>query len=126
MQNNDYSQIPFSECQVMTDDDGQNIYIYHNGSKVLSDYNHIGFYLETAIALFMAIKDQNQSWMNLENLWKLRNCIRENLNHNLKLDRLIYGESFDGSNVSTLTPLTESRFYEIIKEIQSLDEYATI
>ncbi|OUN77915.1 exo-poly-alpha-D-galacturonosidase [Bacteroides sp. An51A] len=126
MHNNEYSQIPFSECQVMTDDDGQNIYIYHNGSEVLSDYNHTGFYLETAIALFMAIKDQNQSWMNLGNLWKLRNCIRENLNHNLKLDRLIYGESFDGSNVSTLTPLTESCFYEIIKEIQSLDEYATI
>lgn len=126
MQNNEYSHIPFSECQVMTDDDGQNIYIYHNGSEVLSDYNHTGFYLETAIALFMAIKDQNQSWMTLGNLWKLRNCIRENLNHNLKLDRLIYGESFDGSNASTLTPLTENRFNEIIKRIQSLDEYATI
>lgn len=55
MQNNEYSHIPFSECQVMTDDDGQNIYIYHNGSEVLFDYNHTGFYLETAIALFMAI-----------------------------------------------------------------------
>lgn len=74
----------------------------------------------------MAIKDQNQSWMALENLWKLRNCIRENLNHDLKLNRLIYEESFDGGNVSTLAPLTESRFYEIMKEIQSLNEYATI
>lgn len=63
MQNNEYSQIPFSECQVMTDDDEQNIYIYHNGSEVLSDYNHTGFYLETAIALFMVIKDQHQSWI---------------------------------------------------------------
>ncbi len=40
MQNNDYSQIPFSERQVMTEDDGQNIYIHHNWSEVLSDYNH--------------------------------------------------------------------------------------
>ena len=56
MHNNEYSQIPFSECQVMTDDDGQNIYIYHNGSEVLSDYNHTGFYLETAIDFSWPLK----------------------------------------------------------------------
>ena len=31
MQNNEYSHIPFSECQVMTDDDGQNIFFGVSG-----------------------------------------------------------------------------------------------
>lgn len=56
----------------------------------------------------------------------LRNCIRENYNHGIGVDDLIYGENFDGKNLDTLTPLTKKRFELIIKRIQELDPYATI
>lgn len=77
--------------------------------------------MRSAIVLFQQIRKRTADWMNLENLWKLRNCIRENYNHGIGVDALIYGE-----NLNTLTPLTKKRFELIIKRIKEKDEYATI
>ena len=64
--------------------------------------------------------------MNLRDLWTLRNCVRENYNHGIGVDELIFGENFDGENLDMLTPLTQKRFDLIIQRIKELDEYATI
>ena len=76
--------------------------------------------------LFGRIRNRAAEWVNLRNLWILRNCIRENYNHGIGVDDLIFGENFDGKNLDTLTPLTKKRFELIIKRIQELDPYATI
>ncbi|KAA5110560.1 exo-poly-alpha-D-galacturonosidase, partial [Bacteroides fragilis] len=65
-------------------------------------------------------------WVNLRNLWTLRNCVRENYNHGIGMNDLIFGENFDGDNLDTLTPLTKKRFDFLCKRIKELDPYATI
>lgn len=82
--------------------------------------------MRSAIVLFRRIKNRTANWVNLRNLWMLRNCIRENYNHGIGVDDLIYGENYDGENPETLTPLTKARFELMIKRIKELDEYATI
>jgi hypothetical protein len=77
-------------------------------------------YLYTATVLFGRIKNRAANWVIL------RNCIRENYNHGIGVDDLIYGKNFDGEHLDTLTPLTKKRFELIIKRIQELDPYATI
>ncbi|MCS2321536.1 hypothetical protein NXY33_22540 [Bacteroides fragilis] len=52
----------------------------------------------------------NRLRQNLRNLWTLRNFVRENYNHGIGMNDLIFGENFDGGNLDTLTPLTEKRF----------------
>lgn len=118
--------IPFSLCQVVEDEENQEIDIYYHGECVLHDYDHVGHYLRSAIVLFRKIRRRTADWVNLRNLWTLRNCIRENYNHGIGVDSLIYGEDFDGENPETLTPLTKKRLEIICKRIRELDKYATI
>lgn len=118
--------IPFFLCQVVEDEENQDIDIYYMGERVLHDYDHVGHYMRSAIILFRKIKNCTADWVNLHTLWTLRNCIRENYNHGIGVDSLIYGEYFDGENPETLTPLTKKRFDLIIKRIKEIDEYATI
>jgi hypothetical protein len=56
----------------------------------------------------------------------LSNCVRENYNHGIGMNDLIFGENFDGDNLDTLTPLTKKRFDFLCKRIKELDPYATI
>lgn len=53
-----------------------------------------------------------------QNLWLLRDCIRENFNHGLEVDDLIFGETFDGEDPETIKPLTKERLFKIKKVIQ--------
>ena len=82
--------------------------------------------MQIASLLSRRSRNRTADWVNLENLWTLRNCIRENYNHGIGVDALIYGEDFDGENLDTLTPLTKKRLETICKRIRELDEYATI
>lgn len=107
--------IPFFLCQVVEDEENQEIVIYYFGERVLHDYDHVGHYLRSAIVLFRHIQNRTADWVNLRNLWTLRNCIRENYNHGIGVDALIYGENYDGENPETLTPLTKQRFELVIK-----------
>ena len=118
--------IPFCLCKVVEDKENQDIDIYYMGKLVLHDYDHVGHYLRSAIVLFGHIRKRTASWVNLENLWTLRNCIRENYNHDIGVEELIYGEDFDGENLNTLTPLTKKRLETICRRIRELDKYATI
>lgn len=123
---NNLKNIPFFLCQVVEDEENKDIDIYYLGERVLHDYDHVGHYMRSAIILFRRIKNRTADWVNLQNLWTLRNCIRENYNHGIGVDSLIYGEDFDGMNPETLTPLTKKRFDLIVKRIKELDKYATI
>lgn len=118
--------IPFFLCQVVEDEENKDIDIYYLGKRVFHDYDHVGHYLRFAIVLFRTIKNRTADWVNLRNLWTLRNCIRENYNHGIGVNGLIFGEDFDGKNLDTLTLLTKRRFTLIIKRIRELDKYATI
>ena len=40
-------------------------------------------YLYTAAVLFSRIKNKTADWVNLRNLWILRDCVRENYNHGI-------------------------------------------
>lgn len=123
---NNLKNIPFFLCQVVEDKENKNIDIYYLGQRVFHDYDHVGHYMRSAIVLFQTIKNSTADCVNLENLWTLRNCIRENYNHDIGVDSLIYGEDFDGKNTETLTPLTKKRFDLMVKRIQKLDKYATM
>jgi len=118
--------IPFFYCDTKEDEENKDFDIYYQGKLVLHDYNHCGHYMRSAIVLFRQIRNRTADWVNLRNLWTLRNCIRENYNHGIGVDALIYGENYDGENPETLTPLTKQRFELIIKRIKEKDEYATI
>lgn len=118
--------IPFFLCQVVEDEQNQEIVLYYLGERVFHDYDHVGHYMRSAIVLSRQIRNRTADWVNLRNLWTLRNCIRENYNHGIGVDALIYGENYDGENLETLTPLTKQRFELIIKRIKEKDEYATI
>ena len=118
--------IPFFLCRVVEGEQNQEIVLYYLGERVFHDYDHVGHYLRSAIVLFQQIRNRTADWVNLENLWTLRNCIRENYNHGIGVDDLIYGENYDGENPETLTPLTKARFELMIKRIKELDKYATI
>ena len=117
--------IPFSLCEVKEDLENQDIDIYYQGERVLHDYDHVGHYLRTAIELFRHVRRKDADWLNLDSLWTLRNCVRENYNHGIGVDDLIYGENFFG-DFDTLTPLTKARFEKIQKTIKERDPYATV
>lgn len=88
---------------------------------VFTDYDHVGHYLRNAIALFQTIRRKNADWVNLANLWLLRNCIRENYNHGIGIEDMIFG-----NDVETLQPMTKQRLFAAAKEIQRRDKYATL
>ena len=117
--------IPFSLCEVKEDLENQDIDIYYQGELVFHDYDHVGHYLRTAIELFRHVRRKDAEWLNLDSLWTLRNCVRENYNHGIGVDDLIYGENFFG-DFDTLTPLTKARFEKIQKVIKERDPYATV
>lgn len=118
--------IPFFLCYAKEDEENKDFDIYYLGRLVLHDCNHCGHYLYTAVLLFNKIKNRTANWVNLGNLWILRNCVRENYNHGIGVDDLIFGENFDGESLDTLTPLTKKRFDLMVKRIKELDEYATV
>ena len=68
--------IPFFLCQVVEDREKQDLDIYYLGKRVLHDYDHVGHYLRTAVILFRRVKSRTADWVNLRNLWTLRNCVR--------------------------------------------------
>lgn len=90
------------------------------GKRVLHDYDHVGHYLRTAVILFRRVKSRTADWVNLRNLWTLRNCVRENYNHGIGMNDLIFGENFDGDNLDTLTPLTKKRFDFCVSGLRNL------
>lgn len=83
--------IPFFLCQVVEDREKQDLDIYYLGKRVLHDYDHVGHYLRTAVILFRRVKSRTADWVNLRNLWTLRNCVRENYNHGIGMNDLILG-----------------------------------
>lgn len=95
--------IPFFYCDTKEDEENKDFDIYYQGRLVLHDYNHCGHYLYTAAVLFSRIKNKTADWVNLRNLWILRDCVRENYNHGIGVDDIIFGENFDGENLDTLT-----------------------
>ena len=103
--------IPFFYCDTKEDEENKDFDIYYQGKLVLHDYNHCGHYLYTAAVLFSRIKNKTADWVNLRNLWILRDCVRENYNHGIGVDDIIFGEDFDGENLDTLTPLTKKRLF---------------
>lgn len=115
--------IPFAECEIKEDQENQDIDIYYRNELVFTDYNHVGHYLNNAITIFNTIKDKRKEWVNLYNLWTLRNCIRENNNHGLGLEFMIYGNRYSSG---ILEPMTKKRLFEIVEMIQKIDPYATI
>ena len=94
-------QIPFCLCRIAEDEENQERDVY---------------YLDNITA----------DWVNLKNLWLLRDCIRENFTHGLEVDDLIFGETFDGEDPETIKPLTKERLFKIKKVIQEKDPYATV
>lgn len=108
--------IPFSDCEIKEDEDNLDIDVYHNGELVFHDYNHMGHYFEIAVELFRTISNKRASWVNLANLWTLRDCIRENYNHCLELDYMIFDER----------PLTKKKLFAFRKEIMDVDPYASV
>lgn len=115
--------IPFADCKIVEDKENQNIDIYYQGKMVFTDYNHVGHYLVNAISIFQTIKRINAEWVNLDNLWLLRNCIRENFNHGLELEEMIYGKRYVHDEIE---PMTKQRLFAIAKAIRERDEYATL
>ena len=87
--------IPFFYCDTKEDEENKDFDIYYQGKLVLHDYNHCGHYLYTAALLFSKIRNITADWVNLHNLWILRDCVRENYNHGIGVDDLIFGENFD-------------------------------
>lgn len=85
--------IPFFLCQVVEDKENKDIDIYYLGKRVFHDYDHVGHYMRSAIILFRRIKNRTADWVNLQNLWTLRNCIRENYNHGIGVDSLVMNKN---------------------------------
>ena len=67
--------IPFFYCDTKEDEENKDFDIYYQGRLVLHDYNHCGHYLYTAAVLFSRIKNKTADWVNLRNLWILRDCV---------------------------------------------------
>ena len=99
-------QIPFCLCRIAEDEENQEIDVYYLDKRVCHDYDHVGHYFRTAIIMFRRIRNITADWVNLKNLWLLRDCIRENFNHGLEVDDLIFGETFDGEDPETIKALT--------------------
>lgn len=116
--------IPYSFCRIVVDDENKDIDVYMGPEMVFTDYNHVGHYYLLAVQLFETIKNKNADWVNLGNLWILRNCIRENYNHGLGLERIIWG--YQPGDIDYIEPLTKSRFERIVEMVKEIDPYATV
>lgn len=123
MEWDELKNIPFADCEIVEDKKNRDIDIYYRGVMVSSDYDHVGHYMRNAVALFQTIKRKKADWVTIGNLWLLRNCIRENFNHGLGLDDMIFGDSL---NLDELQPMTKQRLFAAVKEIRRRDKYATL
>lgn len=123
MEWDELKNIPFADCEIVEDKKNKDIDIYYRGVMVSSDYDHVGHYMRNAVALFQTIKRKKADWVTIGNLWLLRNCIRENFNHGLGLDDMIFGDSL---NLDELQPMTKQRLFAAAKEIRRRDKYATL
>ena len=50
--------IPFFLCQVVEDEQNQEIVLYYLGERVFHDYDHVGHYMRSAIVLFRQIRNR--------------------------------------------------------------------
>lgn len=121
MEWNELKDVPFADCEIVEDKENKDIDIYYRGVMVLSDYDHVGHYMRNAVALFQTIKRKRADWVTIGNLWLLRNCIRENYNHGIGVEDMIFGE-----DDKTLQPMTKQRLFAAAREIRRRDKYATI
>lgn len=67
-------QIPFCLCRIAEDEENQEIDVYYLDKRVCHDYDHVGHYFRTAIIMFRRIRNITADWVNLKNLWLLRDC----------------------------------------------------
>lgn len=117
-------KIPFSLCKIREDKENSEIDFFYFGKLVFHDYNDVADYCQIAIELFKTIKRKDSEWVNLGNLWILRNCIRENFNHGLELEELIYGKDY--FHTKEIQPMTKKRLFLIRETIIKKDEFATV
>lgn len=98
----------------------ENFVVYCKGEIVFADYilPDGGCYLETAAELFKTAspKSKQRKWFNLFWLVALRDMVRENYNHGIGLDDILYDEK----------PLTFARLLKVNRLIKEIDKYATI
>lgn len=57
--------IPFFLCQVVEDEQNQEIVLYYFGERVFHDYDHVGHYMRSAIVLFRQIRNRTADWGEL-------------------------------------------------------------
>ena len=99
--------------------EGKSLVVYYNGEIVFADYLLTdGCYLGSALALFntASIWSRQSKWFNLYWLIVLRHIIRENYNHGLDLDDILYEEK----------PLTFDRIKTVRRLAKEKDKYASI
>lgn len=134
----EYEAIPVSRCEfkvvdskTVLDEDGnwigcgqlgreKSFVVYYEGEVVQADYILYdgGSYLESALDLFNTAspKSKQRKWFNLFWLVALRDMVRENYNHGIGLDDILYDEK----------PLTFARLLKVNRLIKEIDKYATI
>ena len=99
--------------------EGKSLVVYYNGEIVYADYFIVDIcYLGSALALFntASIWSKQCKWFNLYWLIVLRDIVRENYNHGIGLDDILYEEK----------PLTFDRIKKVRKLAKEIDKYATI
>lgn len=98
----------------------QSVVVLYKGEIVFADYIMCdgSSYLESAFDLFKTATpwSKQSKWYNLYCLIVLRDLIRENVNHWLCLDDLLFSEK----------PLTLRRIREVKRLAKAKDKYATI
>ena len=100
--------------------EGESLVVYYNSEIVFADYilpfNEC--YLRTALDLFKTatIWSKQSKWYNMFWLIVLRDIVRENYNHCIGLDNILYEEK----------PLTFERIKKVRKLAKEIDKYATI
>ncbi len=99
---------------------GKSLVVYYKGEEVFRDYllPDGDSYLGTALVLFKTATSWNKQskWLNLFWLIALRDIVRENYNHGIGLDDILYDEK----------PFTYKRLLKINRLIKEMDPYATV
>lgn len=115
-----FEAISVLECDFKIDSEKKNLEVYYKGKKVHSDYilSDDHSYLSTALALFKTAtpRSKQSKWYNLYWLIVLRHIVRENYNHGIGLDDILYEEK----------PLTFERIKKVRKMAKEIDKYASI
>ena len=114
----EYEAIPVLKCEFKKENK-EDILKKTGGSWIGADYILTnGCYLGSALALFntASIWSKQSKWFNLYWLIVLRDIIRENYNHVLCLDDILYEEK----------PLTFDRIKTVRRLAKEKDQYASI